>query len=128
MGRPGLTLRYMVVAAVVLPVLFVLAARCFPGAGYLSVALAWALGYPIAFAVLLAMALGRVGLGARQYWASAWPSFAAAALATLAGAVVRGLALPLAPWARLAAVMTAMAVVFAALRRPGLHAVKGAHA
>jgi O-antigen/teichoic acid export membrane protein len=57
-NKPTLTLRYMITASVVMPALFVLFAWAFGGSlGYLSVAVAWAVGYPLAFAVLLFMAL-----------------------------------------------------------------------
>jgi O-antigen/teichoic acid export membrane protein len=52
-GRPELTLRYMVVAAVAVPGSFVLGASLFGDRlGMLSVASAWVVGYPIAFAAL----------------------------------------------------------------------------
>ena len=52
-GRPELTLRYMIVAAVAVPAAFVGSAAVLGGAlGMLSVAVAWAVGYPIAFAAL----------------------------------------------------------------------------
>ena len=57
-NKPTLTLRYMITASVVMPALFVLFAWLLGGAiGYLSVAVAWAVGYPLAFAVLLYMAV-----------------------------------------------------------------------
>ena len=53
-GHPSRTLIYMIVASIVLPVFFVLAARILgPTMGFESVAVAWAVGYPIAFVVLL---------------------------------------------------------------------------
>src|SRR5262245_24909556 len=66
-GEPGRALAYNVVAAIVLPVAFVLAAALAPGAGYLAVAWAWAIGYPIAFAALLALALPPIRLRAAAY-------------------------------------------------------------
>jgi O-antigen/teichoic acid export membrane protein len=58
MGRPSLTLIYTSVAAVVIPTTFVLSAWFFgERLNYLSVAVAWAVGYPIAFAVLAFLAL-----------------------------------------------------------------------
>ncbi|MBK9032837.1 MAG: oligosaccharide flippase family protein [Myxococcales bacterium] len=53
-GHPSRTLIYMIVASVVLPLFFVLSAKYLgPTMGFESVALAWAVGYPIAFIVLL---------------------------------------------------------------------------
>jgi len=55
-NKPMLTLRYMVIASIVLPLLFVLFALVLgPWLGFLSVAIAWAVGYPVAFAALLYM-------------------------------------------------------------------------
>ncbi|MCP4447829.1 MAG: oligosaccharide flippase family protein [Myxococcales bacterium] len=56
-GRPTLTLIYTATAAAVLSAFFVLFAYYFgPSLGFTSVALAWLMGYPIAFAVLVYMA------------------------------------------------------------------------
>lgn len=52
-GRPDLTLRYMVVASIAVPLAFLLGAMFLgPAMGLLSVAVAWAIGYPFAFVVL----------------------------------------------------------------------------
>ena len=52
-GRPELTLRYMVIATIAVPASFCIGAKLLGRSlGFLSVAVAWALGYPIAFAVL----------------------------------------------------------------------------
>lgn len=57
-NRPLMTLRYMVVASIVLPVVFVLSAVTLgKWIGFESVAVAWVVGYPVAFAVLLYMTL-----------------------------------------------------------------------
>lgn len=66
-GRPGLTLIYTVVAAVVLPICFFAFAWWLNDWGYLSVATAWAAGYPIAFVVLMILAVGIVGLPLAYY-------------------------------------------------------------
>ncbi|MEZ4363394.1 MAG: oligosaccharide flippase family protein [Kofleriaceae bacterium] len=68
LGFPGRTLIYQGCAAVVLPILYTVAATVLgPSLGFTSVATAWAVGYPIAFAVLMAMALYAVKLRARDY-------------------------------------------------------------
>lgn len=51
-GKPQLVLRYMVTATVALPSLYVLSAIVLRPLGAVSVAIAWAVGYPIAFWVL----------------------------------------------------------------------------
>jgi O-antigen/teichoic acid export membrane protein len=67
-GRPTLTLVYTFVASLVLPSLFVgFAIFLGPSMSYLSVALAWAAGYPVAFAVLIWLALANVELDAVTY-------------------------------------------------------------
>ncbi|HRC54267.1 MAG TPA: oligosaccharide flippase family protein [Kofleriaceae bacterium] len=62
LGRPELTLRYHVIAALVLGVAFVVAGQSGQSLGYLAVALAWAAGYPLAFAALAFMVLGQLDL------------------------------------------------------------------
>jgi len=53
-GQPELTLRYMTIAAIVVPAAFVLGAVVLGDRlGLLSVAVAWAVGYPLAFAMLI---------------------------------------------------------------------------
>ena len=67
-GRPGLNLLYNSVAALVMPILFILSAETLGDAlGYQSVAWAWVLGYPIAFAVLVKLTLNQIPTTGRQY-------------------------------------------------------------
>ncbi|MEO8846594.1 MAG: oligosaccharide flippase family protein [Kofleriaceae bacterium] len=65
LGRTSRVLVYNAVAAVVLPAAFVIAARV--GSDYTAIAWAWAIGYPIAFAVLLAFALAALPLSLGGY-------------------------------------------------------------
>ncbi len=66
-GRPTLNLIYTAVAAIVLSILFVISAVVLgPEMGFVSVALAWLLGYPIAFVVLVLMAFSILERPARQ--------------------------------------------------------------
>jgi PST family polysaccharide transporter len=65
LGHASRVLAYNAVAAVVLPLAFVLAADL--GDDFTAVAWAWALGYPIAFALLLAFALVALPLRVRDY-------------------------------------------------------------
>lgn len=68
LGYPGRTLIYQACAAVLLPLLFVAGAIVLgPSLGFTSVAVAWAVGYPLAFSVLMAMALYAVKLRLRDY-------------------------------------------------------------
>ncbi len=67
-GRPALTLRYMACASIVVPGMFVVCAEVF-GARYgmLSVALGWAIGYPLAFGVLSYLVVKAIDLSLREY-------------------------------------------------------------
>lgn len=68
LGYPGRTLIYQACAAVLLPVLFVICAVALgPSIDFTSVAVGWAIGYPLAFSVLMAMALYAVKLRLRDY-------------------------------------------------------------
>ncbi len=113
MGRPALTLIYTAVASVVLPLLFVVSAIVL-GDRYqeLSVAIAWAVGYPIAFAVLFAMALGLLEL---KLWTYLRQSIGIALIALLTIAVsagVRWLATDLPVWARFSLPTVTMVGIF----------------
>lgn len=67
-GRPGLTLRYMIVASIVLPLCFIIGAVYWgEELGALSVAISWAVGYPIAFAVLAYLALSQLAMSPATY-------------------------------------------------------------
>jgi teichuronic acid exporter len=72
-GRPELTLRYMIVAAVAVPGAFLASAALLGDhLGMLSVAIAWAVGYPIAF-VALSYLVGRtIDLPIRTYVRGSW--------------------------------------------------------
>jgi len=116
-GYPGTTLIYTAVASIVLPACYVgFAWGLGDRLGFLSVAVAWAIGYPIAFGVLVWLAMRRIGLHGVEYLRRVMgiPLCALGALACGAGA--RWL-LP-AGWphgARLAAVATVTLGVLAVL-------------
>jgi PST family polysaccharide transporter len=68
LGRPTLTLVYMITASVALTASFVgFAVWLGPDLGFISVGWAWVAGYPIAFAVLFALTLGVLQLSVREY-------------------------------------------------------------
>jgi hypothetical protein len=72
-GRPELTLRYMVVATFAVPGSFMLGAWLLGDeVGVLSVAIAWAIGYPIAFAVLQFLVARSIDLPFALYARSSW--------------------------------------------------------
>ncbi len=67
-GRPELTLRYMVAAAVLVPLAFVAGAVLLGDElGLLSVAVGWAVGYPIAFGVLMYLVARSIRLPLGRY-------------------------------------------------------------
>ncbi len=65
LGRPDLSLHYHATATVVLSALFVGATHV--GEGFFAISVAWAIGYPIAFAVLSWMVLSQLGRGVGAY-------------------------------------------------------------
>ncbi len=67
-GRPDRTIRYQATAAITMPIMYVLGALVLGGPlGYESVAVAWAVGYPIAFGVLAYLATHTIGWSALKY-------------------------------------------------------------
>jgi PST family polysaccharide transporter len=99
LGHARDALVYNVIAAIVCPSAFVVAATVFHDAGYLSVAWAWAASYPVAFALLVWFALERTSVAATAYARGLAP-IALWALTTAAVAVVVRSALPESVWLR----------------------------
>jgi O-antigen/teichoic acid export membrane protein len=66
-GEARRVLFYNAIASAAVPLAFVLSVLIAPGEGFVSVAVAWAVGYPVAFTALLAMALPRARLTAGAY-------------------------------------------------------------
>lgn len=117
-GRPSQTLAYMAVAAVTMPLWFVVAAIWLGDqVGYLAVAWAWVLGYPVAFAVLLRFALKQLQLGAGRYLGALLRLALWTGLAIAAGFGTRALALGAvgSPLLRAAVTGVSAAAVFLAL-------------
>jgi O-antigen/teichoic acid export membrane protein len=72
-GHPERTLRYMLVAAIVVPGMFVLCANLLGDQlGFLSVAVGWAIGYPLAFVALSYLVVKGIRLPLRPYLRGAW--------------------------------------------------------
>lgn len=115
-NRPLMTLRYMVIASIVLPLLFLVSAVALgPALGFESVALAWAVGYPIAFAALLYMVLDVLELRARDFARRIGGVVLCAAAAILASYAVHLAGAGLPAGLRFAASTAVMLVGFAAL-------------
>ena len=100
LGRPNLSLRYHVTATVVLSALFLGAASA--GDGFLAVAVAWAVGYPLAFGVLSWMVLAQLRLDALAYLRRVGRIVVWIAAAAAAGLAVHHAAAELRAGARLA--------------------------
>jgi O-antigen/teichoic acid export membrane protein len=72
-GHPERTLRYMVIASIVVPGTFLLAANVLGNhIGFLSVAVGWAVGYPIAFAALGFLVFRAIHLPLGDYLRASW--------------------------------------------------------
>ncbi len=113
LGRADLTLRYTIAAAIVVPAAQLVAARALGDPlGWIAVAIAWAVAYPIAFVVLVAIALAQLELTARAYVGCVVEPFAAAAVALVAGIALLP-AWPAAPIVRVAGTALTVAAVHA---------------
>jgi PST family polysaccharide transporter len=103
LGHSRDALVYNAIAAVVCPTAFVLAATVWRADGYVAVAWAWALSYPIPFLVLVWLALQRTGVSLRTYARGLAP-IVGWAVATAAVTIVVHAALPDDKWLRAIAV------------------------
>ncbi len=93
MGHPDRTFRYTLSAAILLPLSYIAGAVLLGDQlGFESVAVAWAVGYPLAFAVLLAVVLGTLELPARRFAREVVGVPACAIVAVLLGLGVEWLA------------------------------------
>jgi O-antigen/teichoic acid export membrane protein len=96
LGKPQLTLRYQIVAAVALPGCFALFAWGLGDRlGYYAVAWGWTVGYPVAFAVLGAIVLSQMDLRLSVYLRRTMGIPACAAVGGAAATVVSLVAEPL---------------------------------
>ncbi len=72
-GHPERTLRYMVIASIVTPGMFIVSANVLGDRiGFMSVAVGWAVGYPVAFAALSYLVVKAIQLPVSQYLRAAW--------------------------------------------------------
>jgi O-antigen/teichoic acid export membrane protein len=120
LGRPGATLRWASVTALLLPAGFVAGALALgPRLGPLSVAAAWAVAYPLAFAVLARLALGLMRMPVGAYLRSVGGIIARAVVLAIPALAVRWATGRWGPGVRLAAVaaLLALFLVRPALRR-----------
>ncbi|HUS32355.1 MAG TPA: oligosaccharide flippase family protein [Kofleriaceae bacterium] len=93
-GHPERTLRYMVIAAIVVPGMFIISANAFGDEmGFMSVAIGWSIGYPIAFVALSWLVVRGIDLPLGLYFRGAWGIVGTCAAGLCAGMAV-SLALP----------------------------------
>jgi teichuronic acid exporter len=114
-GRPQIVLRYMVAATLTLPTLYVVFASWLHPLGILSVALAWACGYPIAFAVLAALAAREIRISFRDFFRRIGGVAACTPLAAIPAGAVMWLLADAAPLTRLAVTTATFVALFALL-------------
>lgn len=108
-GRPELTLVYSAVATVAVPGLIIVFPQIFGDTmGFMSVAVAWAVGYPIAFAVLVWMGLALLEYPVGRYMGRVIGVIACVAVA---GAVTTGVHFALASLPSLARLLAVAAVM-----------------
>jgi O-antigen/teichoic acid export membrane protein len=125
LGHSRDALVYNLVAAIVCPTAFAVAAATWPSAGYLSVAWAWVFGYPIAFAVLLYLALAHTAMTLRGYARVVAPIALWAAAMTAVALAVHA-ALPESRWLRAGGVAGVALLGYATVLVPaGTRAVLG---
>jgi hypothetical protein len=98
-GHPTRTLMYTITAALTLPLAFLSGAYFFGGElGFLSVAWAWAIGYPIAFIVLVMLAIYTLDMRTADFLRSVSGVAVCMVIGCVLGEVVHyfGAALPIA--------------------------------
>ncbi len=91
-GHPERTLRYMVVASIVVPGMFVLSANLlgdYYSINFLSVAIGWAIGYPIAFLALSYLVVKAIDLPLGPYLRGAMGIVGCCLAGLVAGIVVK---------------------------------------
>lgn len=111
LGHARDTLLYHVVAAIVLPAGFAAAAWLAPERGYVAVAWAWAIAYPIAFAALLGRALDRCEVALATYARQVVGVVACGAVAAVGAIAVHEL-VPAIAAARLASVAAVVVALY----------------
>lgn len=113
-GRPELTLRYMIVATIAVPASFVASANVLGSSiSVVSIAVAWAIGYPIAFAALGYLVVRTIDMPLREYFQGTWGVIACCLAGFAAGLAASYAMTGAPPVARLIGISsTALAVTF----------------
>ena len=114
-GKPQLTLRYMVVAAAAVPGSFLLGAHLLGARfGLLSVAIAWAVGYPVAFAALSYLVARSIELPIGAYARGSWGILGCCLAGLAAGSAVSLVLADAGNWVRMLAIgVVALGATFA---------------
>lgn len=114
-GHSRRSMQFSIVAAIVLPLAFLVGSRW----GTVGVALGWIIGYPlVALTLFFRASLRAIGLPAREYARSLWPAAVSTGLMAAAVAAVRQFAVPegtMADPIRLAALVATGVVTYAAV-------------
>ncbi len=111
LGFAADALLYHVLAAVLLPAAFAIAAATWPELGYVAVAWAWAAVYPIVFTVLLGRSLSRAQIAVGAYLRSLAGVVACGGAAAVGAFVVHAV-VPAHPLVRLLAVAVTIVVLY----------------
>lgn len=114
LGYAADALLYHMLAAVLLPAAFAIAAATWPALGYVAVAWAWAVVYPIVFAVLLGRSLARAHVAVAAYLRSL-AGVLACGLAAAVGALAVHAVIPGHPLLRLLAVAVTIVAIYGLL-------------
>jgi teichuronic acid exporter len=117
LGFAGDALVYHVLAAILLPAAFSVAAWAAPELGYVAVAWGWAIAYPVVFAVLLGRSLVRCRVAFGSYARGLAGVLVCGAGAALGGGVVHELLAAPAPVRLLAVAITVLGLYLAMLAR-----------
>ena len=111
-GYPNRTLIYTATAAITLPIVWIVSALVLRDLGFISVAIGWGIGYPIAFVVLIWIATQSLKWSSLAYLRAVSGVAACMIAAAAAGWGTRSLVIDQMPVIRLGA--TAVAIVLAA--------------
>jgi PST family polysaccharide transporter len=110
-GKPNRTLVYTATAAITLPIVWIASAAALGDLGFISVAIGWGVGYPVAFAVLIWLAMYTLGWSSLAYVRAVGGVAACMIAAAIAGAMLHLVLAALPPALRIVVVGGAVVVV-----------------
>jgi Na+-driven multidrug efflux pump len=101
-GHPGTALLYMVFSSIIMPLCFVNSAHLFGGQhSAASVAIGWALGYPMALLVLQRLVFAKINLGISEYVAAIWKPVVCGLISFGVGIATDAMTKMWSPWSRI---------------------------